>query len=219
MNTTGATLAIFDLDGVLTRADTMATLVGGRLKARPHRLVAALPLVLAAVSAPPDSALKPAVNRRLVALALRGMSRSEYEELAGRVGRTLAERTTVVRQAVAVCAAAVRRGPTVVATASEETLARAFLDGVGLGGIPLIASRLEYTARGPRLAAHNVGEAKLHAVRRAGFAPEDAIFYTDSASDTPLARAARKTVAVNADRRSIRKFAADGTHVDHEHWR
>ncbi|GAA3481552.1 HAD family hydrolase [Streptomyces yanii] len=218
MTHTGTTTSIFDLDGVLTREDTMASLVSTRLAARPHRLVAATAPFLLALAAPPDGALRPAMNRAIVALALRGMTRGEYEELAATTGQTMADRATVVGQAVARCKLARLQGPTIVATASEATLARAFLDGVGLDDIPLVASQLEFAPRGPRLSTHNVGEAKLTAVRAAGFAPEDALFYTDSASDIPLARVARQTVAVNADRRSMKKLANAARDITQECW-
>jgi phosphoserine phosphatase len=210
--------SIFDLDGVLTSEDTMSSLVRARLAARPLRFAAAIPPFLLASAAQPDGALKPAMNRAIVALALHGMTRSQYEELAAVTGRVMAARTAV-RQAVARCRCALGRGPTVVATASEESLARAFLDGVGLHGIPLAASRLDFTPRGPRLIAHNVGEAKVDAVRALGFAPEDALLYTDSASDIPLARIARRTVTVNAARRSIAKLTDASADIRHERWR
>ncbi|MGW3657749.1 haloacid dehalogenase-like hydrolase [Streptomyces sp. NPDC005151] len=211
--------SIFDLDGVLTREDTMASLVTTRLTARPHRLVAASAPFLLAQAAPPDGALRPAMNRAIVTLALRGMTQNEYEALAVTTGQTMAGRTTVVGQAVARCRLARLQGSTVVATASEATLARAFLDSVGLHNIPLVASRLEFAQRGPRLATHNVGEAKLAAVRAMGFVPEEAVFYTDSASDIPLARVARQTVTVNAAHRSITKLAAAARNITNERWR
>ncbi|MGW5781936.1 haloacid dehalogenase-like hydrolase [Streptomyces sp. NPDC003863] len=215
---TGTVTSIFDLDGVLTREDTMASLVSTRLAARPHRLVAATAPYALALAAPPDGALRPAMNRAIVALALRGMTQAEYEELAITTGRTMADGSKVVGQAVATCKLARLQGPTVVATASEATLARAFLDGVGRDDIPLVASQLEFAPRGPRLTAHNIGAAKLTAVRTAGFAPEDAVFYTDSASDIPLARVARRTVAVNAVRRSIKKLATAARDITQECW-
>lgn len=218
MSPAGAVTSIFDLDGVLTRDDTMASLVRTRLAARPHRLIAAIAPFLLAQAAPPEGALRPAVNRATVALALRGMTQSDYERLAVAKGQDMARRPTVVQQAVARCRSARLQGPTVVATASEATLARAFLDGVGLRNIPMVASRLEFARRGPRLATHNVGEAKLAAVRAMGLVPEDAIFYTDSASDTPLARVARQTVTVNAARRSITKLETAARDITHERW-
>ncbi|MGW2183044.1 HAD family hydrolase [Streptomyces sp. NPDC001732] len=218
MNPANDITSIFDLDGVLTSKDTMSSLVRARLATRPLRFAAAIPPFLLASAAPPDGALKPAMNRAIVALALRGMTRSQYEELAAATGRTMAARTAVA-QAVARCRCARDRGPTVVATASEESLARAFLDGVGLHGIPLAASRLDFTPRGPRLVTHNVGEAKVDAVRALGFVPEGALLYTDSASDLPLARIACRTVTVNAARRSVAKLTAASADIHHERWR
>ncbi|MFJ4621526.1 haloacid dehalogenase-like hydrolase [Streptomyces sp. NPDC088812] len=157
------------------------------------------------------------MNRALVALALRGMARGEYERLAVATGRALASRSAV-REAVAACERACLQGPTVVATASEATLARAFLDGVGLHHVPLVASRLAFFPRGPRLAVHTVGEAKVTAVRARGFLLDDAVFYTDSASDAPLARVARRTVTVNAARSSVAKLTRVAGDISHERW-
>ncbi|MFJ9591071.1 HAD family hydrolase [Streptomyces acidicola] len=218
MSSTGTVTSIFDLDGVLTKEDTMASLVSGRLTTRPHRLVAAIAPFLLAQAAPPDGALRPAMNRAIVALALGGMTRREYESLAVATGQAMARRTTVVERAVARCRLAGLQGPTVVATASEATLARAFLDSLGLRDIPLAASRLDFTRRGPRLSGHNIGQAKVAAVQAMGFVPEQAILYTDSASDIPLARVARRTVTVNAARRSISKLAAVANEITHERW-
>ncbi|MFD7136706.1 haloacid dehalogenase-like hydrolase [Streptomyces sp. NPDC059894] len=214
---TGHQVSIFDLDGVLTREDTMGFLVSTRLAARPHLYAAVLAPFLLSLAAPPDGALRPAVNRAIVSLALRGMTRGAYETLAVTTGRSMADRTAV-GQAVARCRLARLQGPTVVATASEETLARAFLDGVGLHGVPLVASRLHFAPRGPGLAAHNVGEAKVAAVRDLGFRPEDAVLYTDSASDAPLARIADRTVTVNAGRRSVRRLTSVARRISHERW-
>ncbi|MDQ8708088.1 HAD family hydrolase [Streptomyces sp. LHD-70] len=218
MSSAETVTSIFDLDGVLTREDTMASLVSSSLAACPGRLVAASAPFLLAQAAPPDGALRPAMNRAIVSLALRGMTRRTYESLAVATGHAMARRTTVVEQAVARCRSAGLHGPTVVATASEETLARAFLDGLGLRGIPLAASRLDFTRRGPRLSAHNVGQAKVAAVRAMGFVPEQAVLYTDSASDIPLARVARRTVTVNAARRSSSRLAAVANEITHERW-
>ncbi|MGW2088627.1 HAD family hydrolase [Streptomyces sp. NPDC001880] len=218
MNPAKNITSIFDLDGVLTSEDTMSSLVTARLAAHPLRFLAAIPPFLLASAAPPDGALKPAMNRAIVALALRGMTCGQYKELATVTGRTMAARTAI-KQAVTRCRYARTLGPTVVATASEENLARAFLDGVGLHGIPLAASRLDFTPRGPRLVAHNVGEAKVGAVRSLGFAPEGAVLYTDSASDIPLARIARRTVTVNAARHSIAKLTSASADISHERWR
>ena len=66
-------ITVFDLDGVLSRADTMATLVFTRLRARPWLV---FPVgILAAVAALAGAAghLRPRCNRAVVHLVLRGI--------------------------------------------------------------------------------------------------------------------------------------------------
>lgn len=65
-------VTLFDLDGVLTRGDTMARLVTRRLCGHPARAVWAVPLFILSMAAPPDSSWRARLNRRLVALALKG---------------------------------------------------------------------------------------------------------------------------------------------------
>ncbi|MFI2410463.1 HAD family hydrolase [Streptomyces sp. NPDC018947] len=216
--TSGTTASIFDLDGVLTRQDTMASLVGTRLRTHPRRIPVVLLPFVAASLARVDGALRPAMHRTVVARALRGMTAEEYEEQALLTGRAMAGGATVVTQAVDRCRRALAQGPTVVATASESTLARAFLDGVGLQGVPLAASHLTFTPRGPLLTTHNIGAAKIDAVRAQGISPEHASFYTDSASDTPLARVARQTIAVNATRGSLKRLTAVARSITEVRW-
>ncbi|BCW44900.1 HAD family hydrolase [Arthrobacter sp. StoSoilB5] len=193
--------SLFDLDGVLIRTDTMAALISRRLAARPWRLVAAFPVFLIAVLSPSESTRRPRMNRLLVSIALRGMNRASYDRFAVEVARDLASGTAVVHEAVEACRAASANGPTAVVTASEETLARAYMNFVGLAHVALLASRLDFPEH-PRLSHHNVAHAKVAAVKEAGFTLRCATLYTDSASDLPLAREVENTVIVNANARS-----------------
>lgn len=210
---------LFDLDGVLIRTDTMAAMISRRLRRRPLRLLAVLPLFLAALLTPPENHARARMNRRLVSVALRGLNRETYDQLARKVATDLASGPAVVQQAVKECRYASDAGGTAVVTASEEVIARTYLDAIGLADVPLIASRLEFTGRNPRLKPHNVGAAKLSAIRAAGFSLDQATFYTDSASDLPTARQARLTVIVNAGRRSTTVLTAGARQVISVTWR
>ena len=202
---------VFDLDGVLSRADTMATLVFARLRSRPWFVLPVAALALTAALAPAAGSLRPRCNRAIVHVVLSGVSESAYARLAVRTAQGLAARPDNVRPEVLT---ALRRawadGSGVVTTATEHALAAAYLDALGVGGMPLLASRFRFSARGPRFADHNVGERKvetLEAMRPGAIADT---LYTDSASDLPLARRSRRTVLVDARPRSTRAFSRHG---------
>ena len=151
-------VTLFDLDGVLSRQDTMATLVTQRLRRHPVRLVAAVPLVLLARMAPPHGRLKPAINRKLVALALYGVTELEYRGLADSTAQRLAARpTNVPAQALSEFEAARGLGRVIVTTGTERHLAAAYLHAIGIGSVELQASALTFSGNGVRLIQHNVG--------------------------------------------------------------
>lgn len=211
-------MTLFDLDGVLTTGDTMASLVIRRLSRRPLRLLKAVPLFLLTLAAHPESSLKSSLNRRLVALALKGLSDAHYGLLATETGRNLAAKPGFINNhMLTLCQDAAAHGRTIVVTASERRLARAFLDSAGLHGIELIASELGDHEQTLTLATHNVGAAKLARLTKAGINVARATFYTDSATDIPLAAAAAKTYIVNPGTRSRRRLqaAVPGTETIH----
>jgi phosphoserine phosphatase len=202
-------ITLFDQDGVLTRGDTMASLVGRRLAQRPSRLLKAVPLFLLTIAAHPESDLKSSMNRRLVALALKGLTDEEYAHLAAETGRNLAAKPGFANdQMIRLCHDAAAQGRAIVVTASERRLARAFLDSVGLHGVELIASNLGVRDQALTMATHNVGAAKVARLSDAGIDVADATFYTDSATDIPLAAAAAKTYLVNPGTRSRKRLQA-----------
>jgi len=200
-----ASVALFDLDGVLTTGDTMAELITARLLRQPLRLIVAIPLFLAALMARPHGRLRPALNRGLVLLALRGLTDHDYSALAAQFGRELGARPRFRRdRAVREAAEAATRMRTVVVTASEHMLARAYLDAVGLSGCELLASSRSPGGGRVRLAQHNIGAAKVAAVRAAGIDPSECSLHTDSSSDLPLAEAVATVTLVNPSARTIR---------------
>lgn len=196
-------VTLFDLDGVLLRGDTMASLVIARLNRVPWRYVAALPLVLGALASPSTGAWRPRFHRALVRVALHGVTADGYARLVTRTANRLRPRADRLLMETAASSAA--RGRTIVVTASERTLAAAFLDAVGLRDVELAASTLGL-APGPRVAMrwHNVGEAKVTALRRLAVDLTQATLYTDSASDLPLIQASWRTYLVRPSARSVR---------------
>ena len=187
----------------------MAALVLRVLRAHPWRFVPAVPLVVLALLCSPAGEIRPRANRALVRLALRGMSRPVYDRLARSVGADLAAARHSHAEPVWQRLAHERsRGRVVVVTASEHALARAYLDGIGLQGIELIASHLGELPGGLGLVHHNVGAQKVRGLRDRGVGVDEAVLYTDSASDLPLARATSETVLIGGgvrDRRLLRR--------------
>ncbi|MFJ4225718.1 HAD family hydrolase [Microbacterium sp. NPDC089695] len=204
-------ISVFDLDGVLSRSDTMAALVLARLRRRPWLVGSVGLLALAAAIVGAESRLRARCNRAIVHIVLAGVSEEEYLQLADTVARRLASRDgnapepvlTAVRRAM-------EEGAVVVTTATERWLAQRYLAEIGIAGVHVHASQLRFLADGARFAAHNVGEAKV-ASFRASF-PDTGIaeLHTDSATDLPLARMSAETVLVRPSSRTLRAFTRAG---------
>lgn len=187
----------------------MASLVTRRLTLHPIRLLKAIPLFLLTLAVNPESNLKSSLNRKLVTLALKGLTDEEYGLLAVETGRNLAAKPGFTNNhMLTLCQNSAARSRTIVVTASERRLARAFLDQAGFHGIELIASELGHHEQTLTLATHNVGAAKLARLTKAGIDVARATFYTDSAADISLAVAAAKTYVVNPGPRSRRRLPA-----------
>lgn len=204
-------ITVFDLDGVLSRADTMAALIFARLRVRPWLVLPVGALALVAAFASADGDLRPRCNRAVVHIALRGMSEEEYRRLAERTARRLAVRSgNITAELVDAVRAAGDAGACLITTATERFLAQCFLEEIGAGDVEVHASEFVFSPRGPRFRSHNVGRRKAVAFRAAH--PTGGIdrFYTDSASDLPLAELARELVLVDPSRRSVRAFENAG---------
>lgn len=202
-------VTLFDLDGVLTTKDTMAALITHRLKHKPFRLLAVLPVYAVALIAGSHRELAARANRLAVRVTFTGLSGSEYRALAVTTGRQLAARPGFVRDdLVQLCRTAQESSRVVIVTASEQHLVEGLLEACGLSDVEVLASRISVEKRIPRLVLHNVGPQKIHGLRTAGVPLRNATFYTDSASDLPLALIAARTVIVHAGRRSRRRLLA-----------
>jgi phosphoserine phosphatase len=72
----------------------------------------------------------------------------------------------------------------------------------------VIASRLVFSDHTLRVALHDVGSQKVQSLEAAGIPIEHTIFYTDAASDLPVALKAARTVIVHPTKRSRRRLLA-----------
>lgn len=199
-------LKVFDLDGVITSRDTMAHLCGELLRRRPTRLIPAVALLVRRRFANSAQAAQ-RCDAALVQLSLRGMSLAGYEGAAERTVRRFVSDVRSLRPALIEelerCAAV---GPVVVATASEVMLARRLLKELGVRGVEVIGSELAATPHGLQFGLHNVGERKLVSLLERRLPLAGATFYTDSASDLPVAAACGQTVYVGGSRREFELF-------------
>jgi phosphatidylglycerophosphatase C len=197
--------AVVDLDGVLYAADTFAALAIRRYRRFPKRTLAAVASVPRLAYAWRHEHLRPGVLRRLATHAVAGMQRPAYDSLARELANQMARSARVVWDGVAVLRGLRDTGwRVIVATASEQELASAYLRGIGLDAVELVASQLDPTAG--RFILHNHGTEKVRQLELAGCTRWD-LAYTDSLSDLPLLAHASQPVLVNASNKLVRKAA------------
>ncbi|MEV6227268.1 haloacid dehalogenase-like hydrolase [Saccharopolyspora shandongensis] len=205
--------AIVDLDGVLYAADTFATLAIHRYRRSPGRALAVAASAPRLAWAWRHEHLRPGVLRRLATRAVAGMEQSAYDALARQLAKEMARSARVVWDGVSVLRGLRDAGwRVIVATASEHELASAYLRGIGLDAVELVASHLDPTAG--RFVVHNHGTEKVRQLELAGCTRWD-LAYTDSLSDLPLLAHATRPVLVNANSTLARK-AADRLGIEPE---
>ncbi|HEY0179103.1 MAG TPA: haloacid dehalogenase-like hydrolase [Dokdonella sp.] len=210
-------LVLFDFDHVLVRGDAFAEFVRTRCRRSAWRVLAALPMLVLAL---------PGGRRRLrgvlVRVLLLGVGAARYRELADAFGRALAhDPRRLSRDALAALRVHRHAGDrVVVATACEETLARAVLDELGLGAIELVGSRLVAARFGLRIEPSNRGVEKARRLGLHGIRPPWDVVYSGSAADLPVLAAARSAVLVNPDRATLARASARlGRRLSAVEWR
>jgi len=201
---------VFDLDGVLLRGNAVRVFLVGRLRRAPARalpLALAAPLVALGAAAGPT---RPAAARLLTVVAGANADTSaDYREALAR------HPEAAVADALACLRAHRAAGDrVVVATAAEETLARGYLDALGLADVEVVGS----TGWPRPVRVH--GGAKVRALVARGFPPPWAAVYSDSASDLPLFAGTPRPVLVNAPAGAVAQVtrtlgAAPGTRTWH----
>jgi phosphatidylglycerophosphatase C len=194
---------VFDLDKVLLGGDASALFLRGRLRQAPRRavlLLLAAPLLAALAAVPRTRALGARITTRL---AVGGRPQSDVAAVAS------AYRTALTRHpeaAIGAAVAAVRKHRAdgervVVATGCEETLARGFLEAIGLGELAVVGSigRLW-----PPAVRRAMGESKVAMLTELGY-PRPGSPSTATASPTcrcPPARRSRCWSTPTSGRRS-----------------
>ncbi|QUH01894.1 haloacid dehalogenase-like hydrolase [Saccharopolyspora erythraea] len=120
------------------------------------------------------------------------------------LGARLARSDRVIWDGVAALRALLaREWRVVIATASEHELAAAYLRGIGLHAVELIASRIDPTTG--RFHVHNHGTEKPRQLELAGIGTGWTVAYTDSLNDLPLLQRATRPILVNPNRKLVRR--------------
>ncbi len=192
-------VVLFDLDGVLARKDTFTVFVRRSLRAVSWRLPLAAPALPALAATGEQPALRGWLARHVVRVALLGASLDEATETLADLGREFAANPGwLYAEGIACAKHHLAEGHRViVVTGSERHLARALLDGVGLGAAELLASELVESRGGLELSPHNYGANKGRALEAAGVRLPWAVMYTDSTADLPTLRQTTLQVLVN----------------------
>ena len=205
---------VFDLDNVLLNGNTTALLLGAQLRRHPGdllRVLATSPVLVPALLIP---VLRPLAELLVCRLTVgRGPA-----VLAGYRHAVVRRPQAAVAEALSCLREHVSRGDrVVVATASEESLARGFLAAVGYADVDVVGSAVR---RWPPRVRRAKGEAKVARLIERGFPPPWTAVYSDSASDLPLFAGTPRPVLVNAPERVVRTVArALGRRPENAGWR
>ncbi len=210
---------LFDFDGVLLRGDAFGEFVRARFRRARWRLLPAFLLVLPLLPTLPFT--RRWAKKVFVRVALAGLSGPRYRALAQAFGDELARQPRRFhREALSRLRAHLAAGDAVmVVTGCEDTLVRSIFEGLGLPGVPILASRLVPGPLGMRVALHNIGRYKLESLAAAGVTPAWDVAYGDSVHDLPMLREAREAVLVNATPAWCKRVEqALGRSVTRVHW-
>jgi phosphatidylglycerophosphatase C len=212
-----ARVVLFDFDGVLGRGDTFGAFMRDRLRVWWCRclILVCLPWLLAVL---PFSRRR--VMHSLVHIGLLGLGEARYRALAQAFAARLVQRPHQFQRDGL---RALRRHQltgdrVIVVTGCEETLVRAVLDGLGIGDVEVLASRLRAGRLGMRSAWHNVGTRKVESLVRHGVEAWQ-VAYGDSMHDVPMLQRADEAILVNATPKlCMRVEKALGRNVTRVEW-
>lgn len=205
---------IYDLDSVITTKDSFAALLLHRLTRSPRRLLCTVPAILAWAGAR-DPKNRAVLSDRITSIALHGMDEAEYARLARMLGTRIGGSASWIRAGIV---ERIRRqysngARIIIATASEERLARALLERAGVPFHHISASRLVETSTSMDVHDHRFGARKAAALVESGVPVGTAEFVTDSHADLPTARTAARVTLVHPSRSTRRSFDREGIAV------
>lgn len=212
-------VVLFDFDGVLIHGDTFGMFMRERFAHawwRKGLVLLASPWLLLVL---PFSWRR--VARTLVHIGLLGVAEARYRMLAQAFAAALVHRPgQFCRGGVNRLRAHLAAGDRVmIVTGCEDTLARGVLEGLGVDGVEVLASRLRAGRFGMRSAWHNVGRRKVELLAQRGIEAWQ-VAYSDSQQDLPMLALAGEPVLVNATPKLCKRVEkALGRTVTRVEWR
>jgi phosphatidylglycerophosphatase C len=212
------TIAIFDLDGTITRRDTYRAYLAGFLLRHPRRWLRAVPLAVAAILFAGRVIDDGTMKEWALYWVLAGADRAAIDRWNDRFIASCLARN-VRRGAVMRIAAHRRAGHRLIlATASLDLYVEALAAELGFG--ETVSTAINWTPEGRvagSLAGDNLkGERKLAMLRRRLTAADadTAVAYSDHHGDLPLLRWARRGIAVNPTAALAAAAAREGFAVE-----
>jgi len=205
-------LALFDLDGTITRRDTLVPYVAGFLLRHPARL-ARLPRVLAALARFPFRRDRGELKSALLQAALGGCTRAELDAWTAQFASRLLRRG--VRADALAAIAQHRRGGDVLALLSASVDLYVPAIGRSLGFSEIICTGVRWDGErlvGTLATANRRGAEKVFCLAqlRARHPRLPVTAYADSAGDLEHLRLVERPVLVNGRWRTRRAAAREG---------
>ena len=178
------------------------------MESRQHRgrtlaLLLAAPLLLPGAAVP---YLRPLTARVMTRLAVGGSPESDVDDVAAAYRSALQIRPEAAIAEAIACVRGHRAAGerVVVATGCEETLARGFLEAVGLGDLDVVGST---GSLWPPRVRRAMGEGKVEMLTDRGYPPPWTAVYSDAPSDLPLFAGTPRPVLVNGDAKATSRIA------------
>lgn len=201
------TLAVFDLDGTITRHDTLLPFLGGFLLRHPWRLLR-LALALPAVARYPLRRDRGAVKGALIHAALGGLTRARLERWCARFVPRVLQRGLYVEALEAIAQHRARGDRLLLMSASTDLYVPRI--AAALGFDESVCTRVRWRAD-ERLDGHLAtpncsGEEKRRCLAAliTRDAPQRVVAYGNAGSDLPHLRLAQQGFLVNAPARLLR---------------
>jgi phosphatidylglycerophosphatase C len=197
LRTGGRRVVLFDFDGVLIHGDTFGMFIRDRFAHawwRKALVVLVSPWLLVVL---PFAWRRAA--RVLIRIGLLGLGEARYRQAARDFAAVLVRRPRqFCRDGVRQLRMHLATGDRVlIVTGCEDTLVRAILEGLGVDGLDVLASRLRAGRLGMRPGWHNIGQRKVELLAQHDVAAWH-VAYSDSQLDLPMLALASEPVLVNA---------------------
>jgi phosphatidylglycerophosphatase C len=212
LRATAAALAIFDLDGTLTRRDTLLPYLVGFVVPRPARWLRLVPVVMALASFAVGRSDRDRCKERVITACLRGANRAELDSHTERFVTRLLERGMSARALAVLQSHRAARARLVLLSASPDVYVGAI--AARLGFDEYLCTQLQWDAQrlvGTFATANRRGEEKARLVRALQGAGAKAIAaYANSSSDLEHLELVDFPVLVNGSARARSLAAARG---------